>query len=1524
MATRTGKLELYRRVSIGLLVALTALSAVTPARAVPEIPRSNFTLLKGEPFFLLSDKSFGSRETALVRLEAKGGGDTARVLDGEAGVDVAIHRVPKPLEFLRRQQNLHRVGTQAMYVGAGAGQTLNYLYDSWNKQTRRSWQRILATPARQQAVARVPGLKFGKYMLNQTEFGQDVKFGRMPGFELVRRFRYPLGSARPIAPPKDVRLAGSSSEFIRSNPGNVMLPLGQLAPGLYLVEAMIGDYRANTLVFVSDTVAVTKNAGKQMLVWAAHRVTGAPAPGVSIIWSDGRGVLQSGTTDSAGVLEMNRDSPEKSYVIGGDPAGGVFVSENFYYDSEIYNAKLYAVTDRPLYRPGDIVRVKFIGRRFHDARRSDALPAGVLKLEVRDPNGSPVLTQNVELVAGSGGNASFVLPANASAGGWELRFALGDDLYGAAFRVAEYVKPHFDIHLSFDKAAPKSGEAIEGQVRLTYPSGKPVAGGKVSLSVRAQQTTMVDGELDYAGQFPVKLEQEELTADANGIARFQLPAAKNPSRYIFNILANDGAAWRVKISRELLVERGAQPWRLVAPARFSEPGAKVVFKLEGAGRLAGARWEVIRLEDRARSEGRLADGAGSLNVDFPASGSYTVNLRDGQGNLLGAATHWVSGKGIRTMPGSIEIVTDKPRYAVGDAAELLLTFPEPVDDALLTLERDNVAHHALLSRPAAWLDSVQRLAGNQWRVRLRVTEDMAPNMTFSAVMVRNAEYVFQNAGLVVEHPRIDIDIQSDKAVYQPGETARLRFAARLAGKPVAAHLTVGVVDEMIYVLQPELAPDLDEFLHHVRRDNVRTSSSLAFIGYDLARDYGGEGARQVAHPERRVKVLERPRRDEIDTAAWFPDLRTDAKGRASASFKVPDSLTRWRITARALGDDGSAGQRRAYVQSDKALYLKWPGPRDYRDDDEPIIDVVGFNRGNKDVRAEFRTLFAGSTNVRPVIMRPGPNFFPVQLKKAHRGQLGLQLVVAGNGGGKIVDSLTVDLRSSPVAWPSPHQDHIDLAAASTPVHLPADARDLRLSLADNAADRFRQVADDLLDYPYGCVEQTSSRLIPLALARQALHDGAGASGLDSQLQAQRLRLIQMAGSDGVFGWWGRAGAESAFMTGYAYYADYFASRSLGLELPADNWRHVLEVYRKRGEADPLLQRALLLWWAKEMGLPVEGLAGGLAQQLADGIEAREAAPAPGDSLVFAAPDSRDARLASALLLKLTVAGGRLPAGADTLHRKAMDALPASDSPFLHALLRLNGNPRAWTPETILSRSGGEQPTLERAMTLAWVHRVLGGFRVPARTQLRPLDWIPQAGQWLWPNGIAWPNRIRLAGAPAAPISASLRYTAFEKANGRLPVAVKRQLYRLESQGGDLQFKALPVAPGEALSSATLYVDEVTLVPAQGRRHRYGLLEVPLPPGGMVEASTWGIQIAGLERDEKGEAAAVAFAPPEYETGQLGYRVPLAQLDGPVVTRQLVRFLQRGRFVLPPTRYFRMYQPNDKAYEADGRKSWRVR
>jgi len=56
----------------------------------------------------------------------------------------------------------------------------------------------------------------------------------------------------------------------------------------------------------------------------------------------------------------------------------------------------------------------------------------------------------------------------------------------------------------------------------------------------------------------------------------------------------------------------------------------------------------------------------------------------------------------------------------------------------------------------------------------------------------------------------------------------------------------------------------------------------------------------------------------------------------------------------------------------------------------------------------------------------------------------------------------------------------------------------------------------------------------------------------------------------------------------------------------------------------------------------------------------------------------------------------------------------------------------------------------------------------------------------------------------------------------------------------------------------------------------------------------------------------------HEPGDLRYVVPVGTLDAPLTVRHLVRFSQRGRFVLPPARLFRMYEPEEKAFEAEGK------
>jgi len=333
MASTLGQSQLHRRLPAGVLVALIAVAVLSTALAAAgQTAPGPFP---GAEFFLLSDASVGSDDVAVVRLESPSLGGAYE------GVDIVVYRIPKPLDFLAAQRNLHRIEVPSVYAGEGAANGLRYLWSQWHRQARDSWHRLFAAPARQAVVARAPEVRSDPARWPVDPI-YPAQFTPLPGYPVVDRFRYPLAQARPIEPPKDVTLPGSSSNFIAVARGNVHVPLGRRAPGLYLVEALIGSYRAATLVFVSDTVAVTKISAGELLVWTVSRQTGRPVAGAEIAWTDGLGTLKSGRTGRDGLVVLEHASPERTYVVGRDAGGGVFVSENFYYDSEIYDAKLYA------------------------------------------------------------------------------------------------------------------------------------------------------------------------------------------------------------------------------------------------------------------------------------------------------------------------------------------------------------------------------------------------------------------------------------------------------------------------------------------------------------------------------------------------------------------------------------------------------------------------------------------------------------------------------------------------------------------------------------------------------------------------------------------------------------------------------------------------------------------------------------------------------------------------------------------------------------------------------------------------------------------------------------------------------------------------------------------------------------------------------------------------------------------------------------------------------------------------------
>jgi uncharacterized protein YfaS (alpha-2-macroglobulin family) len=373
---------------------------------------------------------------------------------------------------------------------------------------------------------------------------------------------------------------------------------------------------------------------------------------------------------------------------------------------------------------------------------------------------------------------------------------------------------------------------------------------------------------------------------------------------------------------------------------------------------------------------------------------------------------------------------------------------------------------------------------------------------------------------------------------------------------------------------------------------------------------------------------------------------------------------------------------------------------------------------------------------------------------------------------------------------------------------------------------------------------------------------------------------------------------------------------LELSLPPEHWQRVLEVYAKQAKNTPLLQRALILSFAKQMQLPVNTLLSGLMDDLAKAGEGTAANLMENgeDSLVMSDPDSA-LGLAAARVLTASLARQAKVALPDAFNRQLADAqqrLAVSSQPFAEALnLSLQPFDQAHA-QALLQRLLPQQSTLERALALTWLQRSIE--QASPTIALAPGEgWKKQYGvsgemYWTWQGAAPVPTVLTLTGAQERPLRAALSYRSQQPAVDPMAVTITRRLSRLVP--GDEAFTFKLEAVGNApLSSDNLYLDEVIVTSQAARPLRYGMLEVPLPPGADVERTTWGIKLMG-----KAGIEPTSLEKARFEPGQMAYAIPVDALSGELRLRHLVRFSQKGQFNLPPVRFTQVYAPQHQAME----------
>ena len=152
---------------------------------------------------------------------------------------------------------------------------------------------------------------------------------------------------------------------------------------------------------------------------------------------------------------------------------------------------------------------------------------------------------------------------------------------------------------------------------------------------------------------------------------------------------------------------------------------------------------------------------------------------------------------------------------------------------------------------------------------------------------------------------ISVAVATDRAVYKPGDTVTLSLSAAAAGAATAqeqgapprepVEFAVAVLDEAVFDLMARGKSHFDIHKGFYTLDGLDVGNYSLLTHLAGRRLFekkgataGGDGG-MVLDMRAFFKFV----------SYWNPSLKADARGRASATFTLPDNLTGWRIFAMA-------------------------------------------------------------------------------------------------------------------------------------------------------------------------------------------------------------------------------------------------------------------------------------------------------------------------------------------------------------------------------------------------------------------------------------------------------------------------------------------------------------------------------------------------------------------------------------------------------------------------------------------------
>ena len=948
--------------------------------------------------------------------------------------------------------------------------------------------------------------------------------------------------------------------------------------GFYIVNVSGAGTSKLIPIFVTRLSIISKRAPDATWLWATNLDSGEPFKGVQ---------LEGEPTAKMDRLPASLTSLRSSQQNGLAKFEGHHISNVRYWgavgDSIAYvdtvpasaaqalKFRTYIYSDRPAYRPLDTVNYKVVTRA-NDQGVYRVRPGESWTITVRDPEGQTIHTATHETNLFGTMHGDLILGESPALGTWTVEARSGKRRQAGQFKVLEYRKPDYKLSVATTKTQYVQGNTIEASVQANYYFGAPLTDALVQWTAyetpfRPWWYGSYYGSYDRESSVGYGRVARSGTArlDEKGRAQISIDVDKSSEDRWLTIEAvvSDATNRQVSARHKVMVTRGTfrlgirpngQIFKVGETAKFdvdattfdgtpSKRDVTVTASLE-----TFSEKHKIWLYQTLQSKKLTTDDKGKVTYPFKIKRDgfirMEVKAHDQYGNPIVESSFIWATRDASIAGGykkrSLDILPDQKTYKPGDTARVLVNTSRNDPWVLFSLEGDGIFE-----------PQVAKVKGNSRLFEVKLAERHAPNAYLSVAFSAGKSFysLSKSIGVSPAHKLLELDIKADKAVYEPGQSAKYTVTVTdRKGQPIETELSVGLVDEAVYAISKELAPPIGKFFYGNRPNPVRTAYSFPsrYLGgadKDGDDDEGGDGVR----------------RDFKDTAYWQAVLNTGKDGKATFEVKLPDNLTTWRLTARAVSKDTLVGARTHQIRTSKDLIATLALPRFFRQGD--MVEVVGMihNRGEtlEGVKVTLETSdgitldSAAAVDLGTIPAASSRSVrWPVEVGAISSATLRIKA-----SGGKFKDA---EERTAPV-YPVAVDRLVGvsgMASVSTsqtfniPEGTLANTERLQIRLMPTVAGAVMESLEDLARFPYGCLEQTMNSFLPDLVADKALKTlGVPRSGnlreLPAMVRTGLRKIYEMQQSDGGWGWW--YDASHPYMTAFAVYG-LGRAKALGWEV----------------------------------------------------------------------------------------------------------------------------------------------------------------------------------------------------------------------------------------------------------------------------------------------------------------------------------------------------------------------------------------